>query len=231
MRVLLVEDDRMIGQAVQTALHQDGYAIDWVRDAEAADTALSTVRFDLVLLDLGLPGRDGLSLLRALRARGDATPVLIVTARDEVQDRITGLDMGADDYLVKPFDLEELAARMRALSRRSAGRASSTFEYGDIRIDPATREVTRGGEPVALSSREYAVLEALILRPGAILSRAQLEDRLYGWDEAIESNAVEVYIHGLRRKLGHELIQNVRGVGYFIPKPASAQGPDDPGDG
>jgi len=219
MRVLLVEDDRMIGQAVQTALRQDGYAIDWVRDAEAADTALATADFDLVLLDLGLPGRDGISLLRAMRSRADKTPVLIVTARDEVQDRIGGLDAGADDYLVKPFDLEELAARMRALLRRSAGRADSVFEHGGVRIDPSTREVVRDGEPVALSSREYAVLEALMMRPGAILSRAQLEDRLYGWGESVESNAVEVYIHGLRRKLGHDFIQNVRGVGYFVPKP------------
>ncbi|MCO5100598.1 MAG: response regulator [Burkholderiaceae bacterium] len=219
MRVLLVEDDRMIGQAVQTALRQDGYAIDWVRDADAADTALATSEFDLVLLDLGLPGRDGISLLRAMRSRTDKTPVLIVTARDEVQDRIGGLDAGADDYLVKPFDLEELAARMRALLRRSAGRADSVFEHGGVRIDPSTREVVRDGEPVALSSREYAVLEALMMRPGAILSRAQLEDRLYGWGESVESNAVEVYIHGLRRKLGHDFIQNVRGVGYFVPKP------------
>ncbi|MCD6679660.1 MAG: response regulator transcription factor [Burkholderiaceae bacterium] len=224
MRVLLVEDDRMIGQAVQTALRQDGYALDWVRDAEAADTALATSEFDLVLLDLGLPGRDGISLLRTMRSRADKTPVLIVTARDEVQDRIGGLDAGADDYLVKPFDLEELAARMRALLRRSAGRAESVFEHGGVRIDPSTREVTRDGEAVALSSREYAVLEALMMRPGAILSRGQLEDRLYGWGESVESNAVEVYIHGLRRKLGHDFIQNVRGVGYFVPRPETQEG-------
>ncbi len=224
MRVLLVEDDRMIGQAVQTALQQDGYAIDWVRDAETADTALATGDFDLLLLDLGLPGRDGISLLRTMRSRKDTTPVLVVTARDEIQDRIGGLDAGADDYLVKPFDLEELAARMRALLRRSAGRGEAVFEHGGVRVDPATREVTRDGEPVALSSREYAVLEALLLRPGAILSRAQLEDRLYGWSESVESNAVEVYIHGLRRKLGHDLIQNVRGVGYFVPRPDAQEG-------
>ncbi len=224
MRVLLVEDDRMIGQAVQTALRQDGYAIDWVRDAESADTALSTAEFDLVLLDLGLPGRDGISLLRTMRSRADKTPVLIVTARDEVQDRIGGLDAGADDYLVKPFDLEELAARMRALLRRSAGRAASVFRHGGVRIDPSTREVTRDGEPVSLSSREYAVLEALMMRPGAILSRTQLEDRLYGWGESVESNAVEVYIHGLRRKLGHDFIQNVRGVGYFVPRREAQEG-------
>ncbi|MCO5106656.1 MAG: response regulator transcription factor [Burkholderiaceae bacterium] len=224
MRVLLVEDDRMIGQAVQTALRQDGYAVDWVRDAETADTALSTADFDLVLLDLGLPGRDGVALLRAMRARHDATPVLIVTARDDVQDRVGGLDAGADDYLVKPFDLDELGARMRALLRRSAGRGEAVFEHRGVRIDPATREVTRDGEPVTLSPREFAVLEALLLRPGAVLSRAQLEDRLYGWGESVESNAVEVYIHGLRRKLGHDFVQNVRGVGYFVPK-ADSQGP------
>ncbi|MBX3591474.1 MAG: response regulator transcription factor [Burkholderiaceae bacterium] len=224
MRVLLVEDDRMIGQAVQTALRQDGYAVDWVRDAESADTALTTAGFDLVLLDLGLPGRDGVDLLRTLRTRHDATPVLIVTARDDVQDRVGGLDAGADDYLVKPFDLDELGARMRALLRRSAGRGEAVFEHRGVRIDPATREVTRDGEPVTLSPREFAVLEALMLRPGAVLSRAQLEDRLYGWGESVESNAVEVYIHGLRRKLGHDFVQNVRGVGYFVPK-ADSQGP------
>ncbi len=219
MRVLLVEDDRMIGQAVQTALRQDGYAVDWVRDAESADTALRAGRFDLALLDLGLPGRDGVSLLRGLRARGDATPVLIVTARDDVQDRVGGLDAGADDYLVKPFDLDELGARMRALLRRSAGRGAAVFEHRGVRVDPATREVTQDGKPVALSPREFAVLEALMLRPGAVLSRSQLEDRLYGWDEPVESNAVEVYIHGLRRKLGHDFIQNARGVGYYLHKP------------
>jgi len=218
MRVLLVEDDRMIGQAMQTALRQDGYAVDWVRDADTADTALATGGFDLVLLDLGLPGRDGVALLRGVRARRDATPVLIVTARDDVHDRVAGLDAGADDYLVKPFDLDELGARMRALLRRSAGRGESVFEHRGVRVDPSTREVSRDGEAIALSPREFAVLEALMLRPGAVLSRAQLEDRLYGWGESVESNAVEVYIHGLRRKLGHEFIQNVRGVGYFVPK-------------
>ncbi|HQY29244.1 MAG TPA: response regulator transcription factor [Burkholderiaceae bacterium] len=222
MRVLLVEDDRMIGQAVQTALRQDGYAVDWVRDADTADTALATGGFDLVLLDLGLPGRDGVALLRAVRARRDATPVLIVTARDDVHDRVSGLDAGADDYLVKPFDLDELGARMRALLRRSAGRGESVFEHRGVRVDPSTREVSRDGEAITLSPREFAVLEALMLRPGAVLSRAQLEDRLYGWGESVESNAVEVYIHGLRRKLGHDFIQNVRGVGYFVPK-ADAQ--------
>ena len=223
MRVLLVEDDRMIGQAVQTALRQDGYAVDWVRNAESADTALATAGFDLVLLDLGLPGRDGVALLRAMRGRRDTTPVLIVTARDDVHDRVGGLDAGADDYLVKPFDLDELGARMRALLRRSAGRGEAVFEHRGVRVDPATHEVSRDGVPITLSPREFAVLEALMLRPGAVLSRTQLEERLYGWDESIESNAIEIYIHGLRRKLGHDFIQNVRVGGYFVPKP---QAPD-----
>jgi len=222
MRVLLTEDDRMIGHAVQTALRQDGCVVDWVRDAESADAALLSGSFDLLLLDLGLPGRDGISLLRELRARRDATPVLVITARDAVEDRIAGLDAGADDYLVKPFDLDELAARMRALLRRSAGHGTAYLEHRGVRLDPGTREVTRHGKPVSLSPREYAVLEALLLRPGVVLSRAQLEDRLYGWSESVESNAVEVYIHGLRRKLGHDMIQNVRGVGYFVPREATA---------
>jgi DNA-binding response OmpR family regulator len=218
MRILLVEDDQMIGQAIQTALRQDGHAVDWVRDGNAADAALAAGRFDLVLLDLGLPGRDGVSLLRLIRSRRDATPVLVITARDAIADRIAGLDAGADDYLVKPFDLDELAARMRALLRRSAGRGEPVIEHGRIRMNPATREVARDGQPVSLSPREYAVLEALMSHPGAVLSRAQLEDRLYGWGESVDSNAVEVYIHGLRRKLGRDLIQNLRGVGWFVPR-------------
>lgn len=218
MRILLVEDDQMIGQAIQTALRQDGHAVDWVRDGNAADAALAAGRFDLVLLDLGLPGRDGVSLLRLIRSRRDATPVLVITARDAIADRIAGLDAGADDYLVKPFDLDELAARMRALLRRSAGRGEPVIEHGGVRMNPATREVARDGQPVLLSPREYAVLEALMSRPGAVLSRAQLEDRLYGWGESVDSNAVEVYIHGLRRKLGRDLIQNLRGVGWFVPR-------------
>ncbi|MFA7666920.1 MAG: response regulator [Burkholderiaceae bacterium] len=222
MRTLLVEDDRMIGEAVRAALRQDGLTVDWARDAATADTALAAGGFELVLLDLGLPGRDGLSLLRAMRARKDPTPVLIVTARDAIDDRVAGLDAGADDYLVKPFDLDELAARIRALLRRSAGRAETVIEYGDLRIDPVARTVARAGTPVALSPREYAVLEALVRRPGAVLSRTQLEDRLYGWDDAIGSNAVEVYLHGLRRKLGRDLIRNMRGVGWYLP-----ESPDD----
>jgi DNA-binding response OmpR family regulator len=217
MRVLLVEDDQMIARGLQTALRQDGHTVDWMADGPSAATALVTSRFDLVLLDLGLPGRDGLEVLRELRARGDATPVLILTARDERRDRVAGLDAGADDYIVKPFDLDEVAARMRSVLRRSAGRGDPCIQQGGIRLDPVTHAVERDGKPVTLSPHEYAVLEALLQRPGAVLSRAQLEDRLYGWDESVESNAVEVYIHGLRRKLGADAIRTLRGVGYFIP--------------
>jgi len=221
MHILLVEDDRMIGESVRIALKQDGHAVDWLRDGNAADLALRNEEFDVVLLDLGLPGRDGLDLLRALRARRKATPVIILTARDALQERVAGLDAGADDYLVKPFELEELTARMRAVVRRRGGHAESVIEAGDLRLDQATREVTLAGRPVILSAREYAVLEALMLRPGAILSRAQLEDRLYGWGDAIESNAVSVYIHQLRRKLGADAIHTVRGVGYYVGRGGS----------
>jgi len=218
MRVLLVEDDLMIAEAVRTALAQEGHLTEWVRDGAAASAALGASRFDLVLLDLGLPRRTGLEVLAELRARSDATPVIIVTARDDVASRIAGLDAGADDYLVKPFDLDELAARMRSVVRRGAGRGEPLIEHGEIRLNPATREVFRAGEPVALSAREYAVLEALLQRPGTILSRAQLEERLYGWGGEIESNAVEVYIHALRRKLGSAVIRTVRGSGYCVPR-------------
>lgn len=218
MRVLVVEDDRMIAEAVRTALEQDGYTVEWIYDGASAAAALGTSSFDIVLLDLGLPRRSGLEVLREARRQGIATPIIIITARDDVQSRVAGLDSGADDYLVKPFDLDELAARMRSVLRRGSGRADSALEHAGIRIDPATHEVSRNGEPVTLSAREYAVLEALMLRPGAILSRAQLEDRLYGWGGEIESNAVEVYVHALRRKLGAEVIRTVRGVGYCLPK-------------
>jgi len=216
--VLLVEDDLMIGESARTALQGDGYAVDWVRDGKAANLALQAERYDMALLDLGLPAMDGLDLLRALRARKYRIPVLIITARDAVKDRVRGLDAGADDYLVKPFDLDELSARMRSLLRRSAGRAEPVIEHLGIVLDPATREVTLRGEPVPLSARELAVLQTLLERPGAVLSRAQLEERLYGWGEEIESNTVEVYVHGLRRKLGADFIRTVRGVGYMVPK-------------
>ena len=218
MRVLLVEDDAMIAQGLQTALRQGGFAVDWMRDGKSAGAALQSSHFDLVLLDLGLPHRDGIDVLRELRKRGNSTPVIILTARDEIQHRIAGLDAGADDYIVKPFDLDEVTARMRSVLRRAAGRGDPGIQHGDLRLDPVTRTVEREGKPVPLSGHEYAVLEALLQRPGAVLSRAQLEDRLYGWDEQIGSNAVEVYIHGLRRKLGSGAIRTLRGVGYFVPK-------------
>lgn len=218
MRILLVEDDAMIGQGLETALRQIGATVDWIRDGEHASTALRAAGFELVLLDLGLPTRDGLDVLRELRRRGDATPVIILTARDEIRNRVAGLDAGADDYVVKPFDLDELTARIRSVLRRAAGRGDPIIQHGDIRLDPVTHTVEHKGAPVSLSAHEYSVLEALLQRPGAVLSRVQLEDRLYGWDEPIGSNAVEVYIHGLRRKLGSDAIRTLRGVGYFIPQ-------------
>ena len=216
MRVLLVEDDRMIGESLRAALKLEGHAVDWVTDAQAATGTLASERFDLVLLDLGLPRGDGLDVLRGARARGDATPAIVLTARDALGDRVAGLDAGADDYLVKPFELDELLARMRAVQRRHAGRAAPQLVHEDLRLDPATRQVMLRDEPVLLSAREFAVLEALMQRPGAILSRAQLEDRLYGWGEEIESNAVSVYVHQLRKKLGPALICTMRGVGYYL---------------
>ena len=223
MRILLVEDDTMIGDSVRSALKHEGFAVDWVRDGRAAQTTLATERFDLVLLDLGLPQVSGLDVLRALRTQKDATPVIIVTARDDLASRVAGLDAGADDYLVKPFELEELTARMRAVIRRHVGRAEPAIEVGRVTLDPTTRTVTVSGEQVILSAREYAVLEAMMLRPGAILSRAQLEDRLYGWGEEIESNAISVYVHQLRRKLGDDFIHTVRGVGYYVGKPRAGR--------
>ncbi len=208
----------MIAQGLQTALRAGGFAVDWMRDGESAAAALRTPAFDLVLLDLGLARRDGLEVLRELRRRGDATPVIVLTARDDIRDRVAGLDAGADDYIVKPFDLDEVTARMRSVLRRAAGRGDPAIQHGELRLDPVTRTVERAGAPVNLSAHEYAVLEALLQRPGAVLSRSQLEDRLYGWDEPIGSNAVEVYIHGLRRKLGSDAIRTLRGVGYFVPK-------------
>ncbi len=216
MRFLLVEDDRMIGDTLRAALRMEGHAVDWVRDAAAAEGTLASERFDLVLLDLGLPQGNGLDVLRSLRARGDATPVIVLTARDGPGDRVAGLDAGADDYLVKPFELDELGARIRAVMRRQAGRAMPLLAHGGVSLDPATRQVLRDGRPVLLSAREYAVLELLMQRPGAVLSRAQIEDRLYGWGEEIESNAVSVYVHQLRKKLGPEFIRSMRGVGYFL---------------
>ena len=205
----------MIGESLREALRRQGMACDWVRDGSSAEVSLAAQRFDAVLLDLGLPRRGGLEVLRALRDRGDGTPVIVLTARDALADKVAGLDAGADDYLVKPFELDELLARLRAVQRRQAGRSRPVLQVADLRLDPATREVTRGGRPVLLSAREFAVLEALMERPGAILSRAQLEDRLYGWGEELGSNAISVYVHQLRRKLGDDLLHTVRGLGYY----------------
>ncbi|EJE53180.1 response regulator with CheY-like receiver domain and winged-helix DNA-binding domain [Acidovorax sp. CF316] len=218
MRLLLVEDDPMIGEAVQDLLRAEGYAVDWVRDGDAADTALRANAYDLVMLDLGLPKRDGIAVLRDLRTRKDRTPVLVATARDAVAQRIEGLDAGADDYVLKPYDLDELLARIRALLRRAAGRAEPVYEHKGVSINPSTREASVNGVPVVLSGREWAVLEPLLARPGLVLSRQQLEDKLYGWGDEVSSNAVEVYIHGLRKKLGADILLNVRGVGYLVPK-------------
>jgi len=216
MRILLAEDDVMIGEAVRAGLRADGFAVDWVRDGAAAEGAVTAGSYDLMLLDLGLPLRTGLQVLHSLRDRRSRLPVVVLTARDAVADRVAGLDAGADDYLVKPFDLRELAARVRAVMRRKGGSAGGKVEHGGITLDPATHQVHRNGAPVEVSKREFALLQALLERPGRILSRAQLEDRLYGWGEEVESNVVEVHIHSLRRKLGTECIRNVRGVGYRV---------------
>ena len=218
MRLLLVEDDTMIGESVLDLLRAESYAVDWVRDGEAADTALRTQDYDLVLLDLGLPKIDGLAVLRQLRARRNRVPVLIATARDALKQRVEGLDAGADDYVLKPYEMDELLARIRALLRRAAGRAEPVYEHQGVCINPVTREASVNGESVVLSGREWAVLEPLLARPGLVLSRAQLEEKLYDWKHEITSNAVEVYIHGLRKKLGTDIIRNVRGVGYMVPK-------------
>jgi two-component system response regulator QseB len=220
MRLLLVEDDPMIGAGVQRGLKQDGHTVDWVRDGAAAELALESGVYELILLDLGLPRKNGLELLTGLRRKGVGLPVLVITARDSVADRVKGLDAGADDYLVKPFDLDELSARVRALMRRKSGRAAPVIEVGALSLDPASHAVTLGGNPVALSRREFSLLHALMKQPGMPLSRARIEESLYGWNEEVESNTVEVYIHALRRKLGAERIRNVRGVGYMVPNEA-----------
>jgi two-component system response regulator QseB len=218
MRVLLVEDDPMIGRAVVAGLRDSGYAVDWAHDGAEAEIALSNGVYELALLDLGLPRRSGLEILRGLRRSGKKLPVLIITAHDSVSDRIAGLDEGADDYLIKPFDLDELLARARAVIRRHEGRASPEITYGALSIDPAKRLVVFRGEQVDLSAREFAVLEALMKEPGAVVSRERLEDAVYGWGEEIESNSIEVHLHHLRRKLKPQLIRNVRGVGYRIAR-------------
>ena len=216
MRLLLIEDDPMIGRAVQNGLSRAGFTVDWVTDGRSGEAALANAVYDTVVLDLGLPRIDGLSLLQQLRARQDTVPVLIISARDAVPDRIAGLNAGADDYLLKPFDLDELIARVRALLRRQAGAASSVMTAGPLSLDPVQRIATLAGEELALTAKEFALLEALMQRPGAVLSRERLEESIYGWGEEVGSNALEVHLHNLRRKLGSELIKNVRGVGYRI---------------
>jgi DNA-binding response OmpR family regulator len=215
---LLVEDDALLGSAVQAGLEQSGYTVDWLRDGGQAASALQDEEPDILVLDLGLPGKEGLTLLKELRARDSSLPVLILTARDTVEDRIAGLDVGADDYLVKPFDLGELSARLRAISRRRGGRASPLIQYGDMVFDPAARIVSVDGAEVNLSAKAMAILEALLERPGMPLSRERLEQILYGWGEGVESNAVEVHIHHLRKKLGKDRIRTIRGLGYMMPK-------------
>jgi two-component system response regulator QseB len=216
MRVLLIEDDAMIGRAAGRGLRDAGFAVDWVTDGAAGQAAAANGVYDAVVLDLGLPRLDGMSLLQRLRARRDPVPVLIISARDAVADRIAGLNAGADDYLLKPFDLDELIARLRALIRRQAGTAAGVMTAGGLSLDPVARRVTLEGRDLSLTAREFALLEALVRRPGAVLSRERLEESIYGWGEEVGSNAVEVHLHNLRRKLGTQLIRNVRGVGYKI---------------
>jgi two-component system, OmpR family, response regulator QseB len=216
MRVLVIEDDPMIGRAVVAGLQDGGYTVDWVREGADAELALTHRVYDLALLDLGLPQRDGLEILKGLRRSGNAIPIVIITARDAIADRVAGLDNGADDYLVKPFDLDELLARARAVIRRKDGRPTPEMACGALVVDPVKRRVTFRGAPVELSAREFAVLAALMKEPGAVVSRDKLEDAVYGWGEEIGSNSIEVHLHHLRRKLLPELIRNVRGVGYRI---------------
>ena len=220
MRVLLVEDDVMIAEAVSGGLKDVGYAVDWVKDGKLVASALAAQTYDLMLLDLGLPNQDGLQVLQAVRQRGYAIPVLIVTARDDINSRLNGLDGGADDYIVKPFDMAELQARMRAVLRRQGGQAQPLLSNGIITLNPATYQAEIKGmkTPVMLSNKEFAVLQALIMRPGTIHSRSDLEDKIYGWGEEVESNAVDYLIHALRKKIGKEHIQNIRGVGWLVPK-------------
>ena len=219
MRILLVEDDPMIGEAVVTALKDAAYAVDWVRDGVSATHTLALGTHEAVLLDLGLPGQDGLEVLRRLRASGNSLPVIIVTARDGVEDRIRGLDLGADDYLVKPFDIQELLARLRVVMRRQGGHATAKLANGVVSLDLGTRLAQASGKDVLLSAREFALLQALLLRPGVILGRDELEERIYGWNEEVESNAVDFLIHGVRKKLGAAIVKNVRGAGWMVDKP------------
>jgi two-component system response regulator QseB len=219
MKVLLIEDDRMIGWGLSRGLTDEGFAVDWLDDGDAAVVACSERSYDAVILDLGLPSRDGLQVLAELRSHGNTLPIVVLTARDSVAERIKGLDAGADDYLCKPFDFDELVARLRAVLRRRAGQAIPILAYRDLTLNPTTRRVAYKGDLLSLSAKEFALLEILLQRPGVVITPAQLRDKLYGWDKDVESNTVEVYIHSLRRKLGHEYIENIRSVGYRMPLP------------
>ncbi len=216
MRVLLVEDDTILGAAVRDQIRADGHSVDWVTRLDAADDHLAIASYDLILLDLMLPDGRGIPFLRGLRARGDVSPVIILTALDQISDRIEGLNAGADDYMVKPFDLSELSARLKAVARRYSGNPNPLIKIGDLAIDLATRRVTRAGKPVALTAREWVLFEAFVQRPGQLMSKAQLEERLYAFDDEVESNTTEVHISRLRKKLGHEVIETVRGIGYRL---------------
>jgi len=222
MRILLVEDHQLLGDAIHVSLRQAGYSVDWVQDGVAAESALTAEEFAAVVLDLGLPRRSGLEVLQALRQRGKQVPVIILTARDSVEDRIRGLDCGADDYLVKPFDMGELAARLRALVRRSAGTASAALQVGKLSIDPASCSATQNDQQLSLSAREFALLHALALNAGRVMTKAQLEQQLYAWGDEVESNTIEVFVHHLRRKLGADAIRTIRGIGYLLPRDDNA---------
>ena len=218
MRILLVEDDSLLGEGLLLGLQRDKQSVDWVKNGESALTAMASTPYDVVILDIGLPKMSGLEVLKKTRKLGQQTPVLILTAQDAVTDRVSGLDAGADDYLTKPFELTELNARLRALVRRSRGQTEQTIRYGDIELNPAAHTVTHQSQPVQLSRREFAMLEALLANAGRVLSRAQLEEKLYAWGDEIESNVIEVHIHHLRKRFGSELIKTVRGIGYLVAK-------------
>lgn len=216
MKILIIEDDSMIGDSLQKALRKSGYVVDWVQDGENVLLYLGSTEYDLMILDLGLPGEDGFSILSALRKKENRIPVLILTARDAVSDKVQGLDIGADDYMLKPFALEELEARIRLLLRRQSGHSSSILKVGELSIDTATHKVIMNDKPYSLSSKEFALLAVLMERSGAVFSRAQLEEKLYGWNEEVGSNAIEVHIHQIRKKLGKKIIKNIRNVGYSL---------------
>ncbi len=223
MRILLVEDDQLLGDGIETGLKQEGYAVDWLQDGIQAETALLNESFDAAILDLGLPRKSGIEVLRSIRNQGVKTPVLILTARDSVEDRVSGLDAGSDDYLTKPFDFSEITARLRALIRRSAGRANPVVEIQGVALDPIGHQVSFEGKPVKLSRREFALLHTLMDNAGKVISRQKIVEALYGWDEEIDSNALEVHVHHLRKKFGNSFIQTIRGIGYIIHKEDNAE--------